>query len=197
MATPSPVEDSQAWAFVWLGGEMLPAVANITGTTSWDIDVKKTKGSDGATIEDNGIQPAKLSLGLTFVPQFWARIQEILETVAPSQLGGKRKPVEIQNARTDARGIHSVYITDIGLPVVDANGMMSMDVGLLQWVPEPKKSKSGKGKTAKQKVERDPFSPGSLVQLPDSSVVGAWVDPASPDSAPADKEWLQAMQSGV
>jgi hypothetical protein len=159
MATPSPVEDPQLWSFMWLGGEQLPCVCQITGSTGWDIDVKKSKGSDGAEVKDNGTVPAKLSAKLTFVPMFWKKIQEILERVSPSQIGGKRKPVEIKNAATDARGIHSVYITEIGLPEVDSKGMMTQSLSLLQWLPQPKKTKAGTGANAKTPKAAASFEP--------------------------------------
>lgn len=192
MPTPSPVEDPQAWSFLWLGGEMFPAACEITGSTQWDLDVKKTKGQDGVGIKDNGTTPAKLSATLTFVPKFWAKVQEILDRVSPPQLGGKRRPVEIKNARTDARGIHSVYITEIGLPQTDDHGMMSFTMSLLQWIPEPKATKAGTGgkKTPKSAVERDPFKPGSYVQ-PIFAPVGTSL--SSGHGSQEDEDWARFM----
>jgi hypothetical protein len=198
VSTPSPIEDIQAWAFCWLGGEMLPAVCEISGDTGWDIDVKKTKGQDGAVIQDNGIQPAKLRMTLTFVPAFWSKVQEILERVSPTQIGGKRKPVEIRNARTDARGIHSVYIETIGLPDVDSKGVMSISLGLLQWIPEPKATKAaGKGKAPKSAIERDPGAPGSFISPLNPPVVTDVIDPENQFTPQADRDFLDFMQTAL
>ncbi len=196
MATPSPVEDPQAWAFVWLGGEMIPAAAEITGAPGWDIDAKKAKGSDGYSIQDNGIKPAQHTLKLTYVPKFWAKVEEILNRVAPPQLGGKRKPVEIKNARTASRGIHSVYVESVSLPEVDDNGMMSQTLSLMQWVAEPKPTKAAAGsgsKTPKSGTDRDPFKDGSFVQ----PLYKPYYPEVLAHGSKADKDFADFMQNAI
>jgi hypothetical protein len=198
MGTPNPIEDSALWSFCWLGGEQLPAVCEVTGASGVDLDVKKAKGSDGATITDNGYTPAKLSLKATFVPQFFAKMQEICDRLNPRKPGGPRKPVEIRHARTDFLGIHSVYIQEISTPDTDDRGMMSLSISLLEWVPEPKKTKTGTSVKV-FKADPPPFErPKSFVTQqfsPTPADSGAYHTGPNGSMTPADEDFLNFMQN--
>lgn len=198
MSTPNWVEDSQLWSFCWLGGDMFPAACEVTGASGIDLDIQKSKGHDGAYVKDNGVTPSQLTLVLRFVPQFFAKIQEICNKINPRKMGGARKPISIKHARTDFLGIHSVVVQEISTPDVDDHGIGSLTIKLVEWIPEPKKTKTtGKAasKTAASDVERDPFKPGSFVQPLTKPIINDTYE--SGHGKQEDKDFLNFMQNAI
>ena len=52
MPTPSWEDDSKAWATCRIGGDLLPGTCEVSGSVALDIDVKKSKGKDGAVLQE-------------------------------------------------------------------------------------------------------------------------------------------------
>ncbi|HVU05234.1 MAG TPA: hypothetical protein VHE30_25975 [Polyangiaceae bacterium] len=201
MSTPSWVEDSTSWSTVKLAGKALPGCAKVTGEGGTDLDVPKAKGNDGARVRDNGYTPAELTMVCQFTDKHFGPLMEILIPLARPTGGKKRMPVTIEHARTSVLGIHSVYVGKISTPDIDSLGIGSIQVGLVEWIPEPKKVKRAASNRATSTVERDPFAPGSLISLPGPSQeirdIYAPNEFLSDEENAARKAWLDSIQNGV
>ena len=58
--------DGDSWDKLHMAGEVWPGIWTIDGAgVSRKIDVKRVKGSDQATIKDEGYNPAKITLNGT------------------------------------------------------------------------------------------------------------------------------------
>jgi hypothetical protein len=155
VAEPVPVgiphwddrDDPLVWDTLFLAGEIWPGVCEISGAgVSRKIDVKKSKGSDGATIKDEGYQPAKLTIRLTIYSENdWQLLQALLPSIHPKRKGGVRTPLEISNPQANLLGITQIYIDKIGIPKkpTSGDGLCVLDMSAIEWVPTPKPIKTG------------------------------------------------------
>lgn len=166
-------DDPLAWDTLWLGGELWPGICEISGAgVGRKIDVKKSKGSDGATLKDEGYQLAKLTIRLTIYSESdWRSLQALLPTVHPKRKGGVRTPLEITNPQANLLGISQIYIDKIGIPKkpTSGDGLLTLDMSAIEWVPTPKPIKSGgaagsagnEGKVYVNDDDPDAYSPHS------------------------------------
>lgn len=163
MTVPGWRENPELWGTAWMGGHRLPGSVKISGGLETDIDAKKSKGADQATITDNGVQPASLDMMWRFLREHWPEVQRICRDIYPPNPGGKRKPVEIKHARTDFLDIHSVYIRYLSTPDLE-RWIGTLSMRLLQWVPQPKPARP-QTKQVQSEVQRTPEGPGTFVTL--------------------------------
>jgi hypothetical protein len=150
-------DDPLAWDTLWLGDEMWPGLVEISGAgVSRKIDVKKAKDTDGATIKDEGYQPAKLTITVTIYSLYqWGELQRLLPTVHPRRKGGTRTPLDIVNPQANLLGINQIYIDKIAPPKKPGrgDGLCSITMSAIEWVASPKPVTSGAG------------SPGNAAQM--------------------------------
>ncbi|MEN6535506.1 MAG: hypothetical protein ABFD89_17715 [Bryobacteraceae bacterium] len=109
-----------------------------------DIDVKKSKGSDGAKFSDNGYTPAKVTIKVQInTREEWNHwCGTVFPGLDPQKLGGLKKPLRIKHPEPNSRGITVIYITKIkGEPPSASKGKVET-IEALHWVPEAKKTKS-------------------------------------------------------
>jgi hypothetical protein len=148
-----PHWDDRDWQDAWdtliLGEDTWPGVWEISGPgVSRKIDVKKTKGQDGATMKDEGYQPARLTLtGIVWTEDQWDELQRLVAKVHPRKAGGSRTPLEIYHPQSSLLGINQIYIDKIGIPrkPTAGDGKLSISMSALEWVPAPKPVKTGAG----------------------------------------------------
>lgn len=139
--------DPLAWDTIFLGGELFPGIANVTGPgLKRKVDVKKPKGSDGASLRDEGIEPARLEIELLIYNiSDWEDLQGKLPIITPRKKGGLRTPLSIVHPLTRLLGINNIYIDSIPFPELDkSTGFLSVRFTAIEWYPAPKPVKTGK-----------------------------------------------------
>jgi len=147
-------EPDNDWDKLVLGGVVWPGViSDISGdAVARNLDIKKSKGSDNATITDEGNTNAKFSVTLTiWTDAQWRELQERIPEVHPRRKGGERKPLQIINPQLNLLGINEAYLISIPIPKLDRfkGGPLDFTMGFLEWVPNPKPVKVNTGGSGK------------------------------------------------
>ena len=103
-------EGQDQWDQLILAGNTWPGLADVSGSgVKRRIDVKKTKGKDGAVLKDNGMDPAKLKINLRiWTAEQWSRFNELLPLIHPKRKGGSREPTEIIHPQANLLGIKAI-----------------------------------------------------------------------------------------
>lgn len=134
--------EENAWNFCWLGDDLLPGIADVEVTKSRAVDVKKPKGGDGATLSDDGYEPAKVTIKLRiYTKEQWYAYQELYPRIDPQRAGGLRTPLRIINPEPNGRGIDTVYVQSISGSTPQRGGVKTETLECLQWFPAPKPAK--------------------------------------------------------
>jgi hypothetical protein len=135
--------DEAAWDFCWLGDALLPGIASLEVTKTRSVDVKKSRGTDGATLSDDGYEPARVTVRLRmWTAEQWAAYQDLLPQIDPQRPGGLREPVAIVHPEVNVRGIDTVYVTSISGSSPERGGAKVETIECIQWFPQPKPAKS-------------------------------------------------------
>jgi len=144
---PSWIDDADAWDRVGLADFYLPGICTVSGLEiARDIDVKKTKGSDGATMTDNGIDPAAFSITMHMTAEEWPMWLAVLPKVHPRRPGGAREPMAIRHPEPNALGITNIYVKTIKVSPPSPRGGYTVTLGVIEWFPAPKPVKKAAGK---------------------------------------------------
>lgn len=183
--------DRNAWDVVYLGGMMLPGLAEVMdGACERKLDIKNAKGMDGATITPNGYEPAKIVVKLTLVPAEWVHFQQVLPLIQPKLGKATSPPMLLEHPATSGYGIDKVLVQKVGLPrKANVTGTKEVTIHLVQWLPQPKKAaKLGPSKgtdvaTVKDAVEAgEPASPYRPGKAPGEFVFDASKKPLPPSA---------------
>ncbi len=151
-------EDPLLWDTVELGNIKFPGLAVVTGSgLRRKVDVKKPKGSDGASLRDEGYQPAEIGIELLIYNRFfWEQLQNVMSLINPRKKGGIRQPLTISHPLTELLGITRIYVKEIPVPVFDKrNGFMTVALKAIEWFPAPKPVKRGKAAGTKGSNKED------------------------------------------
>ncbi len=140
------------WDLIIIADLEFVGFATVTGGVSRKIQVNKPKGADGATITDNGYNPAKISITLKLVQQVdWDSFQnDLLPAIHPRRKGGPRTPVVLTHPALNVLGVSRIYFTSINAPVIGSDKIGTVKLDAIEWFPAPKpvKKAAGKGYTA-------------------------------------------------
>ena len=183
-------EGQDQWDTLILAGNTWPGLATISGSgVKRRIDVKKTKGKDGAVIKDNGMDLASIRIALRiWTAEHWTKFNELLPTIHPKRKGGTRVPTEIVHPQANTLGIKAIYISQIEVPDLDrSSGIMTIDMTAIEWVPRPppvKKAAGTKGGSASKdqaqvKDNLDPINGALSEQVTQTGVLGDVVNSPS------------------
>lgn len=146
---PFWTDDDGDWDTLILGGTVWPGIWELSGDgVSRDIDVKKSKGSDTATLKDEGYQNAKFTAtGTIWTAEQFSELQAILPEIHPRRKGGDRQALQIVHPAANLLGIDSVYLKGIKMPALDGpkGGPMTIVLDLIEWVPKPVVPKNTSG----------------------------------------------------
>jgi hypothetical protein len=148
VANPFPFWDdpNQSWDTLRLGGNTFPGAVNVDGEVSRDVEVKKSKGQDGATIKDNGYVPAPVDIALRlWTQEHWTSFQRLLPTIHPRSQGGTRTPVSIGHPAPNLFGIKDIYVKKIGFPKLGDDKVFTIIITAMEWLPKPKPVKKAAG----------------------------------------------------
>lgn len=136
---PGPDSQYSAWNRVQLGEIVLPGVCECEGfDRGQEVDVKKAKGNDGATLEDKGKDPAKGQIIARIPASLWPTWQTILRELDPQKAGAVRQPREIVHPKPNALGITQVYVQKIALGKPEAGKGMTITLECIEWFDAPK-----------------------------------------------------------
>ena len=154
------------WDTLYLAGERWPGICSISGKgIARRLDQKKSKGSDGATLKDNGNDLAEWTIELLiYNPTDWEDLQRLLPLVSPRRAGGPRQPLAIVYPSLSLLGISSCYVKAVSVPNIDKKSQqLTVTMAAIEWVPKPRKVKKGAG-TRRGKGVNDPNNPSEYWQ---------------------------------
>lgn len=119
----------------------MPGIWSVRANSRRRIDVKTRRGSDKGRMKDEGYELASVELTGRFIsPDAWERMQRILRDIHPKRAGGIRQPLYINHPATNYLRVDNIYINDIESPSIE-NGIMTLRMRAIEWVPQPKKKK--------------------------------------------------------
>ncbi len=168
----NPLDNAQDYDFVEVDGIENPGIiapGGITGfkrETEWEV--KKGKGTKGGTATLTQLPPAKGSikflLWLPFHFEAWDAIYRKVFKYDPTKK--TKNAVDIFHPTLAKQDIHSVVTEAIGPETHEGQGLWSITVDLLEYLPPPKKtitaspngSTSGKGKAGSTGTSDDPIA---------------------------------------
>lgn len=140
------LDGTMLWDILWIGGELMPGLAAVDCDVARKIDVQVVKGSDGATMTDEGYEPQPIQIALKlWLKAHWIEWQRVLPIIHPRQVGGLRRPLEILHPSTESLGIETIYVRKISSPRgTGAKEPRIITLEALQWFPAPKAAKTSK-----------------------------------------------------
>jgi len=146
---PYWTDDEGEWDKLILGGTPWPGIWELSGDgVKRNIDLKKSKGADTATLKDEGYKNAKFTaVGTIWNREQFKELQAILPEVHPRRKGGDRQALQIIHPAANLLGIDSVYLTGIKMPKLDGpkGGPLTITITFIEWTPKPKTPKSTGG----------------------------------------------------
>lgn len=164
------------WDTFIVGAITMPGVASVTGEgVGHDIEVKKSKGSDGATFTDHGRQLAKFRVKLILSTQgefdAFLAARKVLQATNKT---GKLLPQQVTHPALNVVGISSAYCSRVGFPKPSATrGAFEVD---LEWVEFrlPTSVAKGSGTPGKDvKAWNKPNTPQSLIESVNGQIKAA------------------------
>lgn len=144
-AIPYWLDDPDAWNHPIIGDVTLPGICTVVAEKGRDIDVKKTKGKDGATETDNGMEPGTVKISMWLGNRtHWEQWQAIRQKLDPSQPGALKSPMEIVHPACAERGIRNIIIKKISAGTPTAKGGVTYTFDCVEWFAQPKPTKAAK-----------------------------------------------------
>lgn len=138
---PYPEDDGALWDRVKLGPHVLPGTWVVSGAASRRVDIKTSKGSDGARFRDQGYKPAPLTLtGNLIGASDWNEMVKIAKILTPRNRGVAMEPLACEHPAFMFLGITNVLVTRVAAPRLDGGKVTSV-INVIEWLPRPKKKK--------------------------------------------------------
>ena len=194
-ALPHWEDEGQPWDKLILGDNVMPGVWTITGgECARQVDHKKTKEKDKAHIKDLGLLPPRLQIKgrmAAWLPSgeptgHWEALQRIMPDINPRKAGGPKFPLKIYHPAAAIIGVNMIYVERIRPPEVDVHGILEMQLDVIEWTDQPKKTNVQKPKV--------PVSDDAAIMVAQLRGAGQWNtstlraanDPATFNSVDAD-----------
>lgn len=184
----TPIDTSSiAQAQLHLGGVLMPGIIEPGGISGWarvtKYKVNAAKGSDGASVELEGDEPAKGKIVLTFYEDEhvvqWA---DVYTTLRAARAAGSA--LDILQPYVNAIEVTSVVLESIGQVVPVGPGKWTVELSMLEWIPAPKKAP---GKPSGSAANKNGGSSGS----PEGNAAGNQTPPgdAASEKTAAEEEF--------
>jgi hypothetical protein len=193
---PTGEEDPEDWNQCALGDLWLPGICKVTiSTIERDVDKKKSKGTSGGTMTDNGYKPS----GCTIEVWIWTREQHeqwgaVLPRINPRREGATKDPFEVRYPSVIEAGLGPMFVKsiDLGGPPSAKSGR-KIKIICEEWFDKPKAVKKGTG-TAKKSATASPKTP-----LGNAMVAGAdpFKNPGSGLADPSDPNAIMEKALGL
>ncbi len=134
---PNPIQIPAIYEQLVVAGELSPGVCEVSGfARSWDWDVKKAKGSSGAsaTLQGEALAKGKVKFLLWEPEHFdqWATFRELL---VRGQQQKKIEALDVLHPVLTDLGIFSLVVEDIGQLTKGSRGLYSITVSFLEYRP--------------------------------------------------------------
>jgi hypothetical protein len=147
MSVPFWDDNPDAWNTLYLGGRAVPGLCTVTGRAGRKIEPRSAPGADGASIRDQGYEPAPIEVEIrVWTSAQLEELEELLERVHPRQRGRERTPFDVVHPVLSMLGIRSAYVTAVTLPEL-RGGVTSVRVSLLEWTQAPRRSRQAQRST--------------------------------------------------
>jgi hypothetical protein len=144
---PGSAPDLQAQ--LTIAGVIVPGLVTFTGELGRKLDVKNAKGSDGATITDDGADPETIEIQvIIWNAEQWTKFwTEVAPLVNPNNTKGKLAPVDVSHPVLYIVGVKRAYVEKMSLPKPGKIPQtQEFTIRMRGWRPEPKNPTS-KSKT--------------------------------------------------
>lgn len=136
---PHPEDGGGEWDTVKLGPHVLPGVWSVRGSVKRRIDVKTSKGQDGARFKDQGYKPGQLTLtGQLVGASDWNAMVKINKVITPRNRGTAMEPLACEHPSFTMLGITNVMVVEALAPV-ERDGIITCVVVVQEWMKKPKK----------------------------------------------------------
>jgi hypothetical protein len=158
----------KTWDTLKLGKHTFPGVARAGGECLRALEVLKANGLDGASIKDNGYEPAPIDITVRYLSEDHKKIREIIKDIHPRTKGRDRAPMDITLEQVNFLDVNQVYLKGIGAPTLN-DGIGSVTIRVIEYLkekpaPKPKPAvSSGFGTPALPLI--DPFAPSGIAAI--------------------------------
>lgn len=144
------------WDRVVIGSWPLGRVVSLVPQISFNYDIGKSRGRDGATVRYTGKQPRTINLTINISDQeaFTHFTQEVVPALSARMDSSEVAPFTITHPQADLWGIKQVVIQSISPAQPDAASGWIITFQLLEYIPAPKRSK-GSGNPKKNQQDRN------------------------------------------
>jgi len=171
---PVPMDNPELYYRATIGGVLTPGAIAKGGITGWgletDIEVKKGKGANDATLTDTGDKPPTGTIKI----QLWRRgegddpndfddWQAFFLMLRAARKA--KKALDIVHPIINLQEVRSVLVKNIGALTDAGAGLWTVELELIKWVPDPpsaggtpagSQDKDGNGPDDKASADKDP-----------------------------------------
>jgi hypothetical protein len=138
-------QDASAWWTAQIGEFVLPGICTCEGfDRAQELDEKKSKGNDGATLEDNGRPLAKGVIHQEITAADWPLAHKIMQSLDPQQKGAVRQPQALIHPHPNALGVTQIRVRKVSITPPTAVAGMVINYDCIEWTPQPKPAKAKK-----------------------------------------------------
>lgn len=138
---PHPEDNGALWDRVKLGPYLLPGTWTVGGGVRRRVDIKKSKGADGARFRDQGYLPGEIPLnGELLGATEWNEMVRIAKVLTPRKRGVSLEPLAAEHPAFTLLGITNVLVVDVRAPRLDG-GKIICSISVVEWTSRPKKKK--------------------------------------------------------
>jgi hypothetical protein len=139
---PPAADGRTAWDVLILGGGKVPGIARVEARLGRRLDMKKAKGAHGASLTDEGYDPAQITITITI----WERehLDALRNFVAKLRPKSTADPaaVDVVHPQLQFLGITSIFIKEISAPRPVGQGLYDVVFQAIEYMPLPKRGKS-------------------------------------------------------
>lgn len=164
----NPVTSPELWDVLYVAGQPSPGIAQVTGfSRSSDWDVKKAKGSSGAsaTLQGEPLAKGKAKF-LLWLPAHFAAWDDFRVLLKSGQKDAKKiTALDVQYPDLADLEIHSIVTEDVGQLVDEGGGLSSVTVDILEYRAPTKAGGTPNAAQATQWTD----GPNGNPQKPDSA----------------------------
>lgn len=149
MGTPIPFGPSDAdpklWAELVLQGRIVPGWALVEPERELKVDVKKAKGSSGAKVDFQGVEPANVSIKVRFLTaeDYDGIVNDILPMVLPDPSKKEPETLSISHPSVIAYRITAIIAKKVKGPVKLSDGTWELSIEAIEASPPQPKNSSG------------------------------------------------------
>lgn len=127
------------WESLTLAGYQVPGIVEVEVTEARDVDIKRTKGADKASLEDNGSEPVDIEITIQLVTRsHWIDWQTLLPSISPRKAGGVSQPLAASHPELTLAGVTAIVIKEIQSEAPTAKDGKRIRIRAIEWLPKPK-----------------------------------------------------------